>query len=150
MSAEIFFITDSGLARASSYEKQPIGRRYGHRSGGDARGAGAFGRAASAALAAVGLALALAGCGTLPSNVGKADEIALPLSPDSPLVKIAQASSPGEDQTGVRLMPLGPFSLDTRVQLAQRATSSLDVQYYQFENDNTGRLLMQALRDAAV
>ena len=65
-------------------------------------------------------------------------------------MKIAKASSPGEDQTGVRLLPLGAYSLDTRMQLAQRATTSLDVQYYQFENDPTGRLLMTALRDASI
>ena len=105
-------------------------------------------RLAGAALAAC--VLGLAGCGTLPTNVGKTDSLALPLNGDSPLVKIARASSPAEDQTGVRLMPLGAFSLDTRVQLAQRATTSLDVQYYQFENDTTGRLLMSALRDASV
>jgi cardiolipin synthase C len=95
-------------------------------------------------------ALALAGCGSLPTNVGKDDSVALPLNPESPLVKIAKASSPGEEQTGVRLMPLGAYSLDTRLQLAQRATTSLDVQYYQFENDPTGRLLMMALRDASI
>ena len=46
-------------------------------------------------------------------------------------------------------MPLGLFSLDTRVQLARRAEVSLDVQYYHFENDETGRWLLRALRDAA-
>ena len=100
--------------------------------------------------ALVASALVLAGCGTLPTNTGKTDSVALPLNPESPLVKIAQASSPGEDQTGVRLLPLGAYSLDTRLQLAQRATTSLDVQYYQFENDPTGRLLMMALRDASI
>ena len=105
-------------------------------------------RFAVAALAAC--VVGLAGCGTLPTNVGRTDAQALPLNGDSPLVKIARASSPAEDQTGVRLMPLGAFSLDTRIQLAQRATTSLDVQYYQFDNDSTGRLLMSALRDASV
>ena len=105
-------------------------------------------RFAAAAMAAA--ALCLAGCGTLPTNVGRTDTSALPLNPDSPLVKMAVASSPAPDQTGVRLLPLGAFSLDTRIQLAQRASTSLDVQYYQFENDSTGRLLMMALRDAAV
>jgi putative cardiolipin synthase len=90
------------------------------------------------AAAVVVLSLGLTGCGTVPPNTGKADVVALPLNPDSPLVKIAKASSPGEDQTGVRLLPLGAYSLDTRLQLAQRATTSLDVQYYQFENDPTG------------
>ena len=60
------------------------------------------------------------------------------------------ARSPSPEQTGVRLLPLGAYSLDTRIQLAQRATSSLDVQYYVLENDPTGRLLMKALRDASV
>ncbi|MEO5881028.1 MAG: phospholipase D family protein [Caldimonas sp.] len=100
--------------------------------------------------ALVASSLLLAGCGTLPANTGKRDAVSLPLNPDSPLVKIAKASSPGEDQTGVRLLPLGAFSLDTRMQLAQRATTSLDVQYYQFENDATGRLLLAALRDASI
>ncbi len=92
---------------------------------------------------------ALAGCGTIPANVGKSDSLAFPPDPDSPLVKIARASNPGEDQTGVRLMPLGAFSLDARIQLAERAARSLDVQYYVIENDRTGRLLLTKLRDAA-
>jgi putative cardiolipin synthase len=48
-----------------------------------------------------------------------------------------------------RLLPLGAYSLDTRIQLAQRASTSLDVQYYVLENDPTGRLLLKALRDAS-
>ena len=46
-------------------------------------------------------------------------------------------------------MPLGTYSLDTRVQLARRAEVSLDVQYYHIDNDETGRWLLRALRDAA-
>jgi len=104
-------------------------------------------RIAAAALVA-GAAL-LAGCGSLPRNVGKTDTVALPPNPQSPLVKIAERSSPSPEQTGVRLLPLGAYSLDTRLQLAQRAATSLDVQYYQLENDSTGRLLLAALRDAS-
>ena len=117
--------------RSSSYEK----------------GADGVLRAATAALV-VGAAL-VAGCGSLPTNVGKTDSAALPPNPESPLVKIAQVSSPSPELTGVRLLPLGAYSLDTRIQLAQRATTSLDVQYYVFEDDSTGRLLMTALRDAS-
>jgi len=98
----------------------------------------------------LGLAGALlAGCGTLPTNVGKIDSSALAPDPGSPLVRIAAASIPSPEQTGVRLLPLGAYSLDIRIQLAQRATSALDVQYYVLENDPTGRLLMKALRDAS-
>ncbi len=146
-----FFMAASDLARSSSYEKQrraDARRRSADAVADPARRRGRLERVALAALAAC--AVCLAGCGTLPTNVGKTDTLSLPLSADSPLVKIARASSPADDQTGVRLMPLGAFSLDTRVQLAQRATNSLDVQYYQFENDRTGRLLMTALRDASV
>ncbi|MEO7115040.1 MAG: phospholipase D family protein [Caldimonas sp.] len=82
-------------------------------------------------------------------NVGKTDSSALAPDPESPLVKIARRSTPSPEQTGVRLLPLGAYSLDTRLQLAQRATRSLDVQYYVLENDPTGRLLMKALRDAS-
>jgi putative cardiolipin synthase len=133
MDARLFFMTAPGRShrRASSYEK---GRTI-------------VGRIAAAALAAA--AALLAGCGSLPTNVGKTDTVALPPNPESTLVKIAERSSPSPELTGVRLLPLGAYSLDTRLQLAQRAATSLDVQYYQFENDSTGRLLLAALRDAS-
>ena len=61
------------------------------------------------------------------------------MSPETTLGRIAQISQPAPELSGFRLMPLGTFSLDTRVQLARRAEVSLDVQYYHFENDETGR-----------
>jgi len=118
----------------------------------DARASRGEVRAALARWAAAALVAAttlLAGCGSLPTNVGKTDSLALPLNPESTLVKIAIRSSPSPEQTGVRLLPLGAYSLDTRIQLAQRASTSLDVQYYQLEADSTGRLLLAALRDAS-
>ena len=74
---------------------------------------------------------------------------AIGLSKDTELGRIASSYDPGELKSGFRLMPLGPFSLDTRIELARRAQVSLDVQYYHIENDETGRWLMRALRDAA-
>jgi cardiolipin synthase C len=74
---------------------------------------------------------------------------AIGLSKDTYLGRIASSDDPGELLSGFRLMPLGPFSLDTRVELARRAQVSLDVQYYHIENDETGRWLLRALRDAA-
>jgi putative cardiolipin synthase len=154
MNAKNFFMTDSGrsLVRSSSYEKGAQDTRYERAGTADAAGTGAargpLGRLAATAVVAV--AAVLAGCGSLPTNVGKTDTLALPPNPESPLVKIATVSSPSPEQTGVRLLPLGAYSLDTRIQLAQRASTSLDVQYYVLENDPTGRLLMSALRDASV
>src|SRR3954470_17926647 len=74
---------------------------------------------ASAALALTAL-LALSGCGSLPKidRTANASE-AIPLSTQTTLGRIAQRSAPTPDLSGFRLMPLGLFSLDTRVQLAR-------------------------------
>ena len=105
-------------------------------------------------LAALLLALlALTGCASLPRLDSDARDAhatqAIPLSAATTLGRIAQTSQPAPELSGFRLMPLGTFSLDARVQLARRAEVSLDVQYYHFENDETGRYLMRALTEAA-
>jgi len=94
--------------------------------------------------------LLLGGCSSLPrvDRQAIASE-AIPISNRTTLGRLASGYRPAEDHSGFRLMPLGKFSLDTRVQLARRAEVSLDVQYYHFENDETGRWLLRALRDAA-
>src|SRR5437868_14523724 len=84
---------------------------------------------------------ALAGCGMLPPLAESTPTAALKAAPDSELVKIAERSRPAPELSGFRLMPLGSYALDTRVQIAKRATHSLDVQYYLIQNDMTGRLL---------
>ncbi|HWH84952.1 MAG TPA: phospholipase D family protein [Burkholderiaceae bacterium] len=105
----------------------------------------------AAALLALCALLALVGCGTLPSiDRDKIASEAIPLDAKTTLGRIASTSQQEPQLSGFRLMPLGSFSLDTRVQLARRAEVSLDVQYYHFENDETGRWLLRALRDAAV
>jgi putative cardiolipin synthase len=93
----------------------------------------------------------LGACSTLPAvdRDAIASE-AIPLSPATTLGRIASTSQPAPELSGFRLMPLGLFSLDTRVQLARRAEVSLDVQYYHFARDETGRYLLRALRDAAL
>jgi len=103
-----------------------------------------------AALFACVVATALVGCGALPQRPDASYSAALPPSPESPLVRTVQASLPAPDLTGFRLMPLGAYSLDARIQLARRATQSLDLQYYLVQNDRTGRLLLRNLRDAAL
>jgi cardiolipin synthase C len=96
------------------------------------------------------LAALFAGCTTLPQVDRQAiASEAIALSKQTTLGRIASSYRPAPDQSGFRLMPLGKFSLDTRVQLARRAEVSLDVQYYHLENDETGRWLLRALRDAA-
>jgi len=102
-------------------------------------------------LACVSLGAALTGCATALPHIDReaiASE-AIEASSKTTLGRIAQASLPEPGLSGFRLMPLGTFSFDTRVQLARRAEETLDVQYYHLENDETGRWLLRALRDAA-
>ncbi len=91
----------------------------------------------------------LAACGSLPTATERRLSNALPVQPGAALVKIAQASSPSPELSGFRLLPLGAYSLDARLQLIDRAAHSLDVQYYVLDNDATGRLLLSHLADAA-
>jgi putative cardiolipin synthase len=96
------------------------------------------------------LLAALAGCGTLPPAAPPAPAHALPPAAAGNLADIARASTPpGEALSGVRLLPLGPYALDARLQLIRRAAHSLEVQYYVIADDATGRLLLRELRDAA-
>jgi len=95
------------------------------------------------------LALLLGACGSLPKAPERPGEYAAPADPSTRLAKIVADSTPPGEHSGFRLMPLGVYSLDARVQLAARAERSLVVQYYQLENDATGRILLRALREAA-
>jgi putative cardiolipin synthase len=106
--------------------------------------------AAACRFALAWASLALGGCASLPPVDRQAIETtAIPISAKTTLGRIASAYRPQPDHSGYRLMPLGSYSLDTRVQLARRAEVSLDVQYYHFEPDESGRWLLRALRDAA-
>jgi len=102
-------------------------------------------------LGALTLGLLLAGCGSLPPRDAVTERsLAQPIDPNTALGRIVQASSPPDEHSGFRLMPLGVYSLDARIELAKRAQRSLDVQYYVLANDGTGRLLMRHLKEAAL
>ena len=94
-------------------------------------------------------AMLLGACGTLPPAGPKPPSQALPPPTSGNLADIAKASTPPEEGlSGFRLLPLGPYALDTRLQLIQRASHSLDLQYYVIDDDATGRLLLRQLHDA--
>ena len=95
------------------------------------------------------VSLLLSACGALPTQVERAFSPAQHPSADSPLVRIAQDSSPAPTLTGFRLLPGGFYALDARIQLVPRARDSLDIQYYLIQDDRSGRLLMRNLRDAS-
>ena len=103
----------------------------------------------SALLSGMLLASLLGACGSLPPLADRVPTVALAPQDDSPLLRTARQSSPDPALSGFRLLPLGSYSLDARLQLIQRARHSLDVQYYVLDNDDTGRLLLSRLADAA-
>jgi putative cardiolipin synthase len=96
-------------------------------------------------------AVLLSACASLPAGIDRQAiaSAALPLSAATQLGQIAIKSLPATEMSGFRLMPLGSYSLDTRLELARRAQQSLDVQYYHIQNDETGLYLLRMLRDAA-
>jgi putative cardiolipin synthase len=100
-------------------------------------------------LALMAVLFLASGCAMLPAEFERTPSKAVPLSPGTTLGRIAKSAQPDPDLSGFRLMPGGDFALDTRLELARRAERTLDVQYYQIHNDETGRYLMRTLRDAA-
>lgn len=112
----------------------------------------AFDRIRQLGAAAVLAAAALlgAGCASLPSNdPAKLPSTAVPASAQTELGRIAAASTPDVALSGFRLLSWSAQSFDARIELIRRAQHSLDVQYYVIHDDETGRVFLRALRDAA-
>lgn len=107
-------------------------------------------RARPARLLLLGLLLALAGCATLPPLPARSASHALPAGDGTALAALARppAGAPA-DASGVRVLdnPLEAFA--ARVMLARRAEKTLDVQYYIWNRDITGLLLLDELCKAA-
>lgn len=91
----------------------------------------------------------LAGCAGLPDVSRRAESLILPPATHAALARLASASVPPGELSGLRLLSSATASLQARLALIERAQASVDLQYYQFKGDGTGRLLMRALRDAA-
>jgi putative cardiolipin synthase len=95
--------------------------------------------------------LTLAGCAQLPPLQGRSESRLDPDTADTRLGRAVQAEvarhAPGE--SGVFLLDQGRDAFATRVLLAEAAERTLDVQYYIWRNDMSGRLLFDALRRAA-
>jgi putative cardiolipin synthase len=105
----------------------------------------------SADLAGIGLAalLALSGCApTLDLKTERPLSHATPNHADSPL-KAHHAANIPPGESGFHLLQGGHAALAARLALAQRATHTLDVQYYLFHNDTSGKLVAAALLAAA-
>lgn len=102
------------------------------------------------------LALALAlvaasGCSTLQTNVAKRPSHALPPATDTPSARYVESEQDKhqDSESGFRLLTLNTNALMSRVTLADHAEHSIDLQYFIFKNDATGRLIAQHLLKAA-
>lgn len=101
--------------------------------------------------ACIGLAalLALTGCApTLNLGAARTPSYATSNQTHSPLKSQLALHIP-TGQSGFHLLAEGKAALAARLALAQRATRTLDVQYYLFHNDTTGKLVASTLLAAA-
>jgi putative cardiolipin synthase len=101
-------------------------------------------------LIAVVALLLIGGCASLPAGYERPESHAIPDTAATALGKAdAQMlkSHPGEN--GFRPLPNGVEALVVRLLLAEAAERSLDVQYYIWHDDLTGRLFADALLRAA-
>jgi putative cardiolipin synthase len=99
---------------------------------------------------ALGLTLTLGGCSSLRHDYVKQPSHALPPATATPGARYVHAvTSQHRDESGFRLLTHSSNALMSRVALADHAEHSLDLQYYIFANDATGRLMAQRLLQAA-
>jgi putative cardiolipin synthase len=102
-------------------------------------------------LAALALTGAFAsGCATLRTDLPKPASTALPPVADTPSTRYVESetSAHGND-SGFRPLISNTNALMSRVVLIDHAKHSLDLQYYIFDNDATGRLVAQRILAAA-
>lgn len=96
--------------------------------------------------------LALGACATRPpaSDFQRRASYALAPTETTPLAAaIAPLARAHPGESGFRLLISGTDALQMRVALARSATRTLDLQYYIAEEDNTGKLLLEAALRAA-
>ena len=123
-------------------------RRFPGRFGCAARAGGAR----LAALLGYGLLALASGCATLPpgSDYPKSTTSAL-TQPERTRFgrQLAAASAAHPGTSGFRLLPVGIDSFLLRMEMAEAAEKTLDVQYFVIQSDETGKLLIEALLKAA-
>jgi putative cardiolipin synthase len=94
----------------------------------------------------------LAGCATLPpgSDAPKTVSSALAHPEETKLGKQLEATiQANRGNSGFRMLSVGVDGFLTRVQMANAAERTLDLQYYIFRADETGKLLTEAILRAA-
>ena len=103
-----------------------------------------------AGLALLGALAALGGCASLPPELPRTESRAIAAPPAAPLPPRARALSIPDRLSAVRPMPLPQDALAARLAMLAQARTAIDLQTYHLADDSTGRLILRALRDAAV
>lgn len=96
-----------------------------------------------------GLVVLLSGCATLRTDVAKVPSHAVPPDPETPLGQLADALVAAPEASAFRLLESGGVALAARLAMIEQAHRSLDLQYYIFHADASGKLLTEALLRAA-
>lgn len=96
------------------------------------------------------LLLFVTACSTLPKDVSKTSSYALVPGEESTLAtNLAPLLAQHEGMSGFRTLAQGEVAFTARAQLAMAAQESIDVQYYIWHLDLTGRVMYEALLQAA-
>jgi len=94
----------------------------------------------------------LAACATMPpgANYPRVESTALAHPEETTIGRKIDAYAKGHPGlSGFRLFASGSDAFTLRVQLANGAQRTLDIQYFIFKDDDTGQLLMSAMLAAA-
>ena len=102
-----------------------------------------------AALALLAILLTTGCAGVLP-QVQRTLSTALVAPPEATLPSAVREAKLPEDASGVWPLLQASYAFDARLALIAKATTSIDLQYYLVADDSTGRILLRALRDAAL
>ncbi|HKE49196.1 MAG TPA: phospholipase D family protein [Rhodanobacteraceae bacterium] len=96
------------------------------------------------------LCLAASGCATLRTDVPRPPSTALPPVADTPSTRyLATEAEDHRGLSGFRALINNKNALMSRIVMIDHAAHSLDLQYYIFDNDATGRLVAQRILAAA-
>ena len=102
------------------------------------------------AIFAGALIMTFAGCATLPRDISREPSHALDLSQETKLGRaIAQAAGQHPGKSGFHLLGSGMDAFVARMALAEAAERTLDLQYYIFHDDLTGKLILDNILSAA-
>jgi cardiolipin synthase C len=93
---------------------------------------------------------ALSGCAGVLPKVERTPSHTLLGAPEAPLVTAARDAGLAADTSGVWPIPQANFALDARLAMIAAASRSIDLQTYLIADDATGRMVLRALRDAAL